>query len=176
MIHLFQPEVFVLRTDFGTQAPDYRNRIRTSLPTSPDILDLSKPPRAKDFYWSISHTTGLGGYAGSKTPLGLDIESSNRVIDTNVLARVTSRKVARLAPSPTCLWVAMEAALKAAWNANPRPWLIKDISVEGWSVSNWIELSATLTFQFVAGSKLSGTGWVRPGPQFHVAVASIIGA
>lgn len=107
--------------EHSTHRQDIRQGILNSFPTlnSLEILNLSQAPVMTPATvslphprFSISHTTGLGGFAVSlQGSVGFDIEVVARVT-SKIAHRVAIGKELELAPNPAVLWVAKEAIFK----------------------------------------------------------------
>jgi len=98
----------------------------------PELRNLKQYPRCCSPYISISHTRGLSGWvAHEDSPIGLDIESSQRNIDFKVISRVSNKCEILKAPSHLALWVAKEAAFKSLWRSN-NMMVLSHIEVSGW--------------------------------------------
>ncbi|MBL7672161.1 MAG: hypothetical protein JNM39_16895 [Bdellovibrionaceae bacterium] len=108
--------------EHSTHRQDIRQGILNSFPTvvnSHDILNLGQAPIMTPATaglphprFSVSHTTGLGGFAASlQGSIGFDIEVVARVT-SQIAQRVAIGKELELAPNPAVLWVAKEAIFK----------------------------------------------------------------
>ncbi|MBK7960691.1 MAG: hypothetical protein IPK04_05450 [Bdellovibrionales bacterium] len=107
--------------EHSTHRQDIRQGILNSFPTlnSLEILNLSQAPVTTPATaslphprFSISHATGLGGFAVSlQGSVGFDIEVVARVT-SKIAHRVAIGKELELAPNPAVLWVAKEAIFK----------------------------------------------------------------
>jgi 4'-phosphopantetheinyl transferase len=128
-LQLTQFEV-VLRADWGSQNPDYRERLHGEL----------KKRMAKAYPFSdssISHCQSLGGFAFTTfdsdhvIQIGFDIEEDERV-RPEIARRVCQTDTEfQSAPSPASLWTAKEAAYKAL-KGPKQPLVVSDLEVTNW--------------------------------------------
>lgn len=80
---------------------------------SDHILDLQLLPKTDQYYFSISHTKGLGGYVVSAEPVGLDIENLSR-LNSKLIERISNASERNLLLDPRWLWCIKEASFKVA--------------------------------------------------------------
>lgn len=106
---------------------------RSSVDTAPieDWLNLELRPRHPQISISISHTSGMGGFAYCEKPfrIGIDIEKRKR-LTPQIAARVGTPEDAHAA-EPAHLWCAKEAAFKAA-SADFQVRVLSDLTVDHW--------------------------------------------
>jgi phosphopantetheine--protein transferase-like protein len=131
-----------LNSDWASRCTQYRERVRQDIYKHyliDSILDLSQPPRLPTAFVSISHSPDLGGWANSRVPVGLDIETATRV--TEVIARRVMSTDEKHELSQKLFenfwaaqWVAKEASWKAFANAQAgsptQALLISDITLK----------------------------------------------
>jgi len=116
---------------FGSDAPDFRSKLRTSLYQriqEPRLLDLSQIPQLEHGFISISHCPSLGGYVLSKDPIGFDIEESSRV-EWRFVERMWNPDDEK-GPTPAAHWCAKESVFKVL--ADQQPAVISQIAVNHW--------------------------------------------
>jgi 4'-phosphopantetheinyl transferase len=121
---LQDPTLFLsVHEEWGSDREDFREKIRAGIAR----LSLSDS--------SVSHTQGLGGFAGI-----VDAENRKVGFDIEVIPRVTPQIAGRvrttadelsLAPSPAHLWVAKESAFKAM-KGPQQPKVISQIHIVDW--------------------------------------------
>ncbi len=123
--HLLPQEVFHLdiRPEWGSENAEYRQEIRKGIldflkQHHPDqiedsIWDLEAPPVLKNFFVSISHCNGMGGFAFSNRSLGFDIEDVTR-ISTKIIERISTESEVADSPEVELLWSAKEAVFKSS--------------------------------------------------------------
>jgi hypothetical protein len=130
------------------------------------LLDLTRTPKLSSTFISISHCPQLGGWAMSKSPVGLDLEVIERVQPKLVQRVLTPMEKEHLPDGLSQdawagVWVAKEASWKAIHNRasrddGPKPKTISELSVI------WGELWGAGSFQVrwedatVHGEILSG--------------------
>lgn len=173
----FLPADFLLkietRTEWGSDAPDFRALIRKDLFNHYQIeslLDLSTFPKTVNPFISISHTVGLGGWVAGQTPVGLDIETSDRVISERALVRLSGPSERILSPSPLALWVAKEASFKALWQSNTVK-TVSQIEVKGWHpIGAGVH---SFLFNDINSLKIRGQGHIVPSGRFTMGITKI---
>jgi phosphopantetheinyl transferase (holo-ACP synthase) len=120
----------VLRSDWGSQNPDHRERLHGELKKR-----MSKAYPFSDS--SISHCRSMGGFAFTSfdsdhvAQIGFDIEEDVRVrIETAKRICNTSEEFDR-APSPASLWTAKEAAFKSL-KGPKQPLIVSTLELTNW--------------------------------------------
>lgn len=90
--------------------------------TQENHRDLSAPPKSNIFSISVSHCSGLGGFALVPLPhsIGFDIEVADRVKDA-IATRISTPEERTEAPAPSLLWAAKEAAYKSLLGSGQPP-------------------------------------------------------
>jgi phosphopantetheinyl transferase (holo-ACP synthase) len=129
---LSAPELQIFtQENWGSQNPTHRESLREF---------------AQNFshaFTSRSHTQGAGVFVAHFSPVGVDIEVSERVTPAAV-ARISSAQELMAAPSPAGLWSAKEAAFKAL-HTFVQPPVVSKISIGDWKNID----SRTETFQLL---------------------------
>ncbi|MFV8257124.1 4'-phosphopantetheinyl transferase superfamily protein [Bdellovibrio bacteriovorus] len=108
------------RPEWGSHDPAHRELIRA------EIQKLLP----ENWHSSTSHTEGLGVIMLSASPIGVDVEVTERVTDKTV-SRVSSQEELTEAPSAAALWCAKEACFKAL-RSYDQPSVISKISIGSW--------------------------------------------
>lgn len=129
------PELVLnLNEDWSADHKEGRSMIREALSnwTQESHHDLSSPPRSKSYSISISHCSGLGGFACVPLPhsIGFDVEVTDRVKDA-IAARISTPEEKSMAPTPALLWAAKEAAFKSLLGSHQPPHFTVVVT-EGW--------------------------------------------
>lgn len=110
------------------------------------LLDLNKQPKSTFTSLALSHCPTLGGIVfcfNKKIALGFDVERTSRVTHKTI-KRISEQKELSLAPQPSLLWVAKEAAFKAVPN--------KNLFLRHCIISQWKEREDTYRFCFYANT------------------------
>ncbi len=120
----------VLRSDWGSKNPDYRERLhgelRKRMATAYPFSDSS-----------ISHCQSMGGFAFTKfdsdhvIQIGFDIEEIDRVRPEVARRICVTEREFTAAPSPASLWTAKEAAFKSL-KGPKQPLIVADLEVTNW--------------------------------------------
>lgn len=127
------------KTEWGSRQGEHRPLIRQFLAQqqadeSPRLLDLNEiPVRVGEKYCSITHSLDQGIIALCDSPVGIDLEKTDRVQD-KIVARVSSEKELQRAPSAAALWCAKESAFKAL-RTFQQPEVLSHLEIGGWRES-----------------------------------------
>lgn len=112
---------FILKTSpqWGSLFPNHREEIRQALHKDEELK-----------FHSISHCPEEGGFFQYSSPVGFDIEITERVLEKTIQRISTSEEITA-APSLAGLWCAKEATFKALQQFS-QPSVVSKINVGGW--------------------------------------------
>lgn len=154
----------MLRRSFSSQHPQHRQEIREALlqslvdrqcqPEVSRILDLGILPSAEEVSISISHCKAIGGFAlaSSSTPLGFDVEVTERILYSRIEKVCHDLQEQQESPSASSLWVAKEATFKALHRSFPEVGYLSQLKLGRWRTEraeiSERALTSTASFEF----------------------------
>lgn len=129
---------FYLDPAWASTTENYREHIRQhiilnhnlSTIEKENILDLQQLPLSKNYFFSITHSSQLGGYVVSPQPVGFDIENISRLTSETV-KRVSSQSEWSMFESSDIrlLWPIKESLVKLFTIDKTNPPLMSDFTL-----------------------------------------------